>query len=102
MSRLPHTLKYVITQVVAVLVYWPLARMAKWVERLGLDVSNFPLAAYRSRSLYVMRTDALDRFGTRIEKRFTREQVQRMMQSAGLENIRFSKSQFWCAVGFKR
>ena len=48
------------------------------------------------------RTDALDRFGTRLEKRFTRAEVALMMQSAGLSEIRFSDAPpYWCAVGFR-
>ena len=50
-----------------------------------------------------MRTDALDRFGTRLEQRFTRDEIKQMMHNAGLENIKFSDSKpFWVAVGFKR
>ena len=49
-----------------------------------------------------MRTDALDRFGTRLEKRFTQKQIREMITGAGLENIVFSKSEpYWCAVGYK-
>jgi hypothetical protein len=50
-----------------------------------------------------MRTDALDRFGTRLEQRFTQQQVKNMMEQAGLENIQFSsKVPFWCAVGYRK
>jgi hypothetical protein len=50
-----------------------------------------------------MRTDALDRFGTRLEKRFTKIQIEEMMLRAGLENINFSNDlPFWCAVGYKK
>jgi hypothetical protein len=50
-----------------------------------------------------MRTDALDRFGTALEKRFTKEQIASLMVGAGLTNVRFSDSfPFWCAVGEKR
>ena len=49
-----------------------------------------------------MRTDALDRFGTRLEHRMTRRQIQSMMQKAGLRDIRCSNEvPFWCAVGRK-
>ena len=53
-----------------------------------MRVDNMPLSAYRERSFYVMRTDALDRFGTRLEQRFTREQIRSMMHEAGLERTR--------------
>jgi len=62
-----------------------------------------PLAAYRNLSFYSMRTDALDRFGTRLERRFSRQEIEDMMHSAGLRDIVFSDSlPFWCAVGFRR
>ena len=101
-SRLPHGLRFVVTQVIAATVYWPLARTAKCLEGLGWDVETIPLAAYRDASLYTMRTDALDRFGTRLERRFTAEQIEAMMRDAGLEQIRFSESvPYWCVVGIK-
>lgn len=102
-SRMPFSMRYGVSQVLAASVYLPLARSAQLMELLGADVSNFPLAAYRSRSFYVMRTDALDRFGTRLEHRFTREQITEMMTAAGLERITFGDQlPYWCAVGYKR
>ena len=102
-SRLPHGLRYVVSQLIAALIYWPLARFAKLVEFLGFDVKNFPLAPYRHWGFYVMRTDALDRFGTQLEQRFSRNEILQMMESAGLEQIVFSeKNPFWCAVGFAK
>lgn len=100
-SRMPHGLRYAMSQIIAGVVYWPLARMAKLADKLGVNVTNFPLSSYRDRSFYVMRTDALDRFGTRLEQRFTRAEITSMMESAGLENISFSeKVPYWCAVGY--
>jgi len=61
-----------------------------------------PLAYYRHRSFYTMRTAALDRFGTRLEQRFTRLEIEKMMREAGLTDITFSEEPpFWCAVGFR-
>jgi len=101
-SRLPHPLRYAVSQWIAGAVYFPLARSAALLERAGLEVDRFPLSAYRHRSFYVMRTDALDRFGTRLEQRFTREEIRSMMQAAGLENVTFGTTPYWCAVGTKR
>ncbi len=102
-SRLPYPMRHAVSEVLALSVYLPLSRCAQMLEIAGLDVDNFPLASYRSRSLYVMRTDALDRFGTRLEHRFTREQITVMMSAAGLERIIFGdKSPFWCALGYKK
>jgi ubiquinone/menaquinone biosynthesis C-methylase UbiE len=100
-SRLPFRLKLWLTTGVAAAVYWPLGRLARLLERIGFDVSNVPLSAYRSRSFYFMRTDALDRFGTRLERRFTRSELQQMMDAAGLERITVDGPPYWLAVGFK-
>jgi ubiquinone/menaquinone biosynthesis C-methylase UbiE len=102
-SSLPYRMRYMVSQLIAGLVYWPLARTAKLLEFLRLNVSNFPLSAYRDTGFYVMRTDALDRFGTPLEQRFTKSQIKQMMESSGLENIKFSdQTPFWCAVGFAK
>ncbi len=101
-SRLPHGLRYLVSQVFALTVYYPLARSALILEKCGITIRNFPLFYYRNLSFYVMRTDALDRFGTRLEQRFTQEQMRAMMMQAGLEDIVFSdKAPYWCAVGVK-
>lgn len=101
-SKLPFTARSLLCDFIAALAYWPLARLAKLIERCGIGVENFPLSAYRNRSFYGMRTDSLDRFGTRIEKRFTREQIARMMENAGIERIVFNEWPCWCAVGYRR
>tara|TARA_B100000287_G_C20600920_1_gene768049 strand:- start:232 stop:1068 length:837 start_codon:yes stop_codon:yes gene_type:complete len=101
-SKMPYGLRYIFSQIIAVVVYFPLARIALYLEKLNLNVSNFPLSSYKNLSFYTMRTDALDRFGTRLEQRFTRDEIKNMMESAGLENIKFSNSKpFWVAVGYK-
>lgn len=77
--------------------------MARLLERLGWLPPSFPLAYYRDLSFYVMRTDALDRFGTRLEQRFTREQIEAMLRAAAMEKIRFSESApFWCVSAIRR
>jgi ubiquinone/menaquinone biosynthesis C-methylase UbiE len=99
-SRLPHGLRRAFSETVAALVYWPLARLGRTFAGLGLASDALPLAYYADKSFYVMRTDAYDRFGTRLEKRFTRAQIEQMMRAAGLGRIRFSEGPpYWCAVG---
>ena len=102
-SRWPFPLRKSVTSAIAALVYWPLARSAKLLEAVGAGVSNVPLSYYRDASFYTMRTDALDRFGTRLEQRFTREQITRMMEACGLEAIEFHEGPpYWVACGRKR
>jgi ubiquinone/menaquinone biosynthesis C-methylase UbiE len=102
LSRAPFRFKSLIAELLAACAYWPLARGARVFERLGGNVANWPLSAYRWRSYYAMRTDALDRFGTRIEHRMTQAQIRVLMEKAGLSGIRFLDAvPFWCAVGRK-
>lgn len=101
--RLPLPLRYAVSQVLAFIVYWPLARMAQILNRLGFLPAHWPLSYYRDKPLYVLRTDALDRFGTKLEQRFSRKQITGMMLEAGFGNITFSDhAPFWCVVGLKR
>lgn len=98
--RLPFRTKVVITSLIATCIYLPLARAALILEKLGLGCELVPLATYRHRSFYSMRTDALDRFGTRLEHRFLRQDIAEMMTRAGLCELGFSeRAPYWCAVG---
>ena len=100
--RLPYSIKYLISQILAVFIYFPLARLAHVANTLGINTGNFPLTGYSDKSFYTMRTDALDRFGTRLEQRFTKPEITEMMHAAGLQDIVFNKEiPYWCAVGFK-
>lgn len=102
-SRLPFKVKFLISQLIAFIIYFPLARLTKLLKKLGLNTENFPMSQYQDLSLYVMRTDALDRFGTRIEKRFSKKQIQKTLEESNFENIKFSEdAPYWCCVGYKK
>jgi hypothetical protein len=102
-SRLPFPARKALTSAIAATIYYPLARTARTLARGGRDVAAFPLSAYRDLSFYTMRTDALDRFGTRLEQRFSRARIEAMMKSCGLDDIVFSDGiPHWVACGRKR
>ncbi len=102
-SMLPVHAKNICCDLIAVSVYFPLAKSAWLLDQMEILPAAWPLAYYRNCTFYVLRTDALDRFGTRLEKRFTRHESERMLIEAGFERIQFSdREPFWCAVGFKR
>ncbi len=103
-SRLPVALKKFICDIIAALVYLPLVGISRFINWLGLKriAKKIPLADYSNKAFFVMRNDALDRFGTRLEQRFTREQVEEMMKSAGLDEIVISDgTPYWHGVGKK-
>mgnify|MGYP001214290965 CR=1 FL=1 len=101
-SRLPFPIKLFVTKVIASIVYLPLSRIAKLFNKFGFIVDNFPLSYYKDKSFYVMQTDSLDRFGTTLEKRFTKDQITKFLENAGISRIKFNDSApYWCAIGFK-
>jgi SAM-dependent methyltransferase len=101
--RLPVSLKHIITDVIALFVYLPLSILSRLMENLGLSVTSIPLSYYRKHSFYTMRTDSRDRFGTPLERRFSRLQIAAMMKNAGLVNMKFVEAApYWCVVGFKK
>jgi len=102
-SQLPFRLKLLVTNILALLIYLPLAKLALLLEKAGMNVDNIPLSTYRKMPFYMMRTDSLDRFGTRLESRFTRAEIKQMLEEAGLEKIKFRDGvPYWCAVGVKK
>ena len=101
-SRLPHPVRKAISEAIAALVYWPLARLTALLARFGIPQQSVPLSWYGDKSFYVMRTDAYDRFCTQLEKRFNKVQIEHMLANAGFDSIVFSDSSpYWCAVGIK-
>jgi SAM-dependent methyltransferase len=102
LSRSPQAVVGPISDMIAALVYLPLARTSRTLRRLRFPrlASALPLSSYADRSFRTMRNDSLDRFGTRLEKRFTRSDIVRLMERAGLEDVRVAASApFWHAVG---
>src|SRR5260370_13810130 len=81
-SARPHAIRLAASQLIAALVYYPLARISLLAEAAGIDVGRIPLSFYRKKSFYTMRTDALDRFGTALEQRFTAPRTEAMMIAA--------------------
>jgi SAM-dependent methyltransferase len=102
-SILPSKVKNIVTDIIALFIYFPLSKFSLIIEKLGFNVKNIPLSFYRNLSFYSMRTDSRDRFGTPLEKRFSRKEISNMMESCGLTNIIFSEFEpFWCACGIKK
>jgi SAM-dependent methyltransferase len=101
-AKLPFKVRRAASSSLAILVYWPLGRTAWAFERAGCNVEHFPLSYYRNTNLTVLKFDALDRFGTKIEHRFTRAEIEAMMLRCGLERIRFREGPpYWVAMGYK-
>jgi ubiquinone/menaquinone biosynthesis C-methylase UbiE len=101
-SRRPPSCKFLVCDIIALSIYYPISRALTILEWCGFKVDHLPLSSYRKASIYTMRTDALDRFGTRLEKRFTQKQIRDMMEAAGLDQVEFGSPPYWMALGLRR
>jgi ubiquinone/menaquinone biosynthesis C-methylase UbiE len=104
-SKLKPKPKKIVCNILAVLVYMPFVLTCRTLKFFGLPEKfrrKIPLFGYEKRSFYVIRNDALDRFGTPLEQRFTKKQIEEMMEKAGLTEILFSNNiPYWHVVGKK-
>jgi SAM-dependent methyltransferase len=97
-SPLPYPLKALVSRIIAAVVYWPLARLSKKLNKLGINTSNFPLHHYAEMPFMMLANDALDRFGTNLEQRFNKSEIIEMLRKADfdLSTLNFSeKEPFW-------
>jgi SAM-dependent methyltransferase len=102
-SICPKPIKHFLVSLIAIFVYFPLTHLAFILEKIGFNVENIPLADYRKKPFYQCKNDALDRFGTRLEQRFSKSQITEMLTNAGCKGVKFSpNTPFWCCVAFKK
>ena len=97
-SRLPHSIRMMLAKVIALCVYLPLARFSRFQINRGRNISNIPLHHYAEMPFVMLENDALDRFGTRLEQRFNKEEIASMLFVANfdLSTLRYSDSEpFW-------
>lgn len=97
-SRMPHAMRMSIAKLIAFSIYLPLARFSKFLLKGGKDVSNIPLHHYAEMPFVMLENDALDRFGTRLEQRFNKGDIKKMLESANfdLNTLKFSEAEpFW-------
>ena len=102
-SILPSKVKILVAALIALFIYFPLARLSFILEKMSVNVQGMPLSYYRDKHYYFMRTDALDRFGTRLEKRFSKQDITAMLIKAGFKEIQFSNNRpFWVCLARKK
>jgi len=95
--------KKIYSDLLAVAVYLPLVLFARfWGLFLPSRAARLPLAYYTDKSFRIMRNDALDRFGTPLEKRFSRAEITAMLTACGFTDIVFSQQKpYWHCIATK-
>ncbi len=104
-SKLPSPIKKFVCNLIAITIYWPLSKFSHLLRKIGLSQlsKKIPLSYYGDKSFYIIRNDALDRFGTPLEQRFSKAEIEKMMLDCGLTDIIFSNSEpYWHAIGKKK
>ena len=97
-SASPQKVRRLSATIIAAVVYWPLARFSKVLTKLGRDTTNLPLHHYADMPFVMLANDALDRFGTSLEQRFSKAEITEMLSAAGfdLSTLKFSEIEpFW-------
>lgn len=103
-SSLPGKLKRITCDIISIIVYMPFIIIGRMLKLLGFEkiAQKIPLNIYQNQSFYIVRNDALDRFGTKLEQRFSKKQIEKMMQDSGLSNIIISDNlPYWHCIGKK-
>ena len=101
-SKQNFFIKSIITDLIAILIYFPLSRITNLLLVFFSSPKNFLLSYYMDKPFYVMRNDALDRFGTKYEKRYSRSDIIKLFKKSGFKKIKISsKRPYWCAIGYK-
>lgn len=101
-SRLPMRIKKIVCDMIAIFIYMPLILIGRLLKKCRLVklANKLPLSSYQNYTFFIIRNDALDRFGTTLEQRFSKKQIENMMQNAGLGGIKISdKIPYWHAIG---
>jgi hypothetical protein len=62
---------------------------------------RWPLFAYTKYPFTVLYNDQFDRFSAPIEKRYDADEVQSLLEAAGLRDVRILRSFGWIADGIK-
>ncbi len=97
-SSLPQPVRRLSATIIAAFVYLPLARLSKLLSKLGRNISNLPLHHYANMPFVMLANDALDRFGTSLEQRFSKAEITEMLRTADfdLTTLKFSEIEpFW-------
>jgi ubiquinone/menaquinone biosynthesis C-methylase UbiE len=105
-STFPNSLKKITCDLIAIFIYMPLVwvgRLAKWISPHTSFWKKIPLSYYTNKSFTVIRNDALDRFGTPLEQRFSKNEITQMLEKSGLTEIKFSdKTPYWHCIARKK
>ncbi|MDA0882840.1 MAG: class I SAM-dependent methyltransferase [Bacteroidetes bacterium] len=101
--RFPRGIKDLSCDLLALFVYLPFIGLSKLCAFISENLAQkMPLSYYRNKTWNIIRNDARDRFGTPLEQRFSKSQIEEMLREANMTPPIFSaKAPFWHCVAQK-
>lgn len=100
--KLPHPLLHAVcvplAVILAIVAVWPY-KLLRHSSRFARVADAFPLKAYADYPLGVLLNDQFDRFSAPLEHRYTEDEVRRMLEAAGLTDIRVVSNHGWIGDG---
>jgi ubiquinone/menaquinone biosynthesis C-methylase UbiE len=104
-SKQPKLFKKIICDVLAFVLYFPFISCVKglyFIFGKKKWIKKIPLSYYSDKSFNIIRNDALDRFGTPLEHRFSKVRISEMLENAGVsENVFSNNEPYWHVLGKK-
>ena len=103
-SSFPEFWKNLTCDFLAIFIYLPLVIFAKVItfccgNKIG---SRLPLAGYRNKNFYIMRNDSRDRFGTPLEKRYSKLEIECLLKKNKFKEVVFSEGiPYWHGYAIK-
>jgi len=99
-------LKNFVCDFLSVFIYLPFVLLSKFLIAIKVPttvIAKIPLSWYADKSFRIIRNDSLDRFGTPLEQRFSKQQISEMLEKAGCEDLIFGdKAPFWRVIAKKK
>lgn len=102
---LPSPIKHFVCDMLVLIVYMPFILWVRMLIFLGFNelAKKMPLYAYHNKAFFIVRNDSLDKFGTSLEQRFSKKEVEQLMANCGLENIVISSgTPYYHTIGRKK
>lgn len=102
---LPSPIKHFVCDMLALIIYTPFILWVRMLIFLGFYelAKKMPLYAYHNKAFFIVRNDSLDKFGTSLEQRFSKKEVEQLMANCGLENIVISSgTPYYHTIGRKK
>ncbi|KAB8028047.1 class I SAM-dependent methyltransferase [Fluviispira multicolorata] len=103
-SRMPLRIKNISCDTMSILIYIPLIFSAKIVAKIFGEKwgTRIPLSSYRNKNYYIIRNDCRDRFGTPLEKRYSKSDIEQLLMKNGFKSVVFSEGiPFWHGYAVK-